>query len=200
MVKIFLLHFLVFGGDCLIKVTNEEKKALSATRLRACRKEAGLTQAKLIDRICEIDNKSRDEKQISYIENQKRQMSPEYAHLIGEVLGIRPEYLLGEDDFKTKAALLKAPMIIAQKEGSYLNAAFQFLAELNGYRVELVNPAPVKDGKIAFDDMYAEVTGGIKISRGQKSAIFTLNEFSALENEICNFADYRIHCIVEGSD
>ena len=46
----------------------------------------------------------------------------------------------------------------------------------------------------------AELTGGIKISRGQKSAIFTLNEFSALENEICNFADYRIHCIVEGSD
>ena len=119
----------------MIKVTNEEKKALSATRLRACRKEAGLTQAELIDRICKIDNKSRDEKQISYIENQKRQMSPEYAHLIGEVLGIRPEYLLGEDDFKTKAALLKAPMIIAQKEGSYLNAAFHFLAELNGYRI-----------------------------------------------------------------
>ena len=102
----------------MIKVTNEEKKALSATRLRVCRKEARLTQAELIDKICEIDNKSRDEKQISYIENQKRQMSPEYAHLIGEVLDIRPEYLLGEDDFKTKAALLKAPMIIAQKEGS----------------------------------------------------------------------------------
>ena len=81
-------------------------------RLRECRKECGLTQAQLADKINELEEKNQifperkkecfhSDKQISYLENGSRPISPNYARLLSRVLGVRYEWLMGEDDHKT---------------------------------------------------------------------------------------------------
>lgn len=88
-----------------MNVTNTANSMLlSGTRLKECRKAAGLTQSDLIAKIealPENKGKTRNEKHLSAIERGKRALSPEYANLISLVLEIRPEYLLGSDNIKT---------------------------------------------------------------------------------------------------
>lgn len=83
-----------------------EKMLLSGRRLQECRKEAQLTQQELAEKIEALPSNNgriRSEKHISAIERGERSLSEEYAMLISEVLYVRPEYLLGEDEFKTIA-------------------------------------------------------------------------------------------------
>lgn len=82
-----------------------EKMLLLGKRLQECRKAAGLTQQKLVEMIeslPENNGKLRNEKHISAIERGERVLSIEYATLISKILHIRPEYLLGYDDFQTR--------------------------------------------------------------------------------------------------
>ena len=83
-----------------------EKMLLLGERLKKCRKAAGFTQPKLVEMIeslPENNGKIRSDKHISAIERGERALSIEYATLIAKVLHIRSEYLLGYDDFPTRA-------------------------------------------------------------------------------------------------
>lgn len=82
-------------------------------RLRERRKECGLTQAQLADKIDELDEETqvdstnknrrpRSEKQISYLENGLRPISYDYAWLVSTILKVRYEWLMGYDDYKTE--------------------------------------------------------------------------------------------------
>lgn len=100
-----MLLFYKNRGVFFMNVTSKlNSMLLSGTRLKECRKAAGLTQTDLISKIeslPENKGKSRNEKHLSAIERGKRALSPEYANLISLVLGVRPEYLLGSDNIKT---------------------------------------------------------------------------------------------------
>ncbi len=82
-------------------------------RLRERRKECGLTQAQLADKINELEEKNQiyseekkclhSDKQISYLENGSRPISLNYAWLLSGVLGVRYNWLMGLDDYKTSA-------------------------------------------------------------------------------------------------
>ena len=63
-------------------------------RLRECREEAGLTQKQLADEI------HTTYQNISNIERGVRRLTADNARAAANVLGIRMEYLLCEDDFK----------------------------------------------------------------------------------------------------
>lgn len=83
-----------------------EKMLLLGERLKKCRKAAGFTQPKLVEMIeslPENNGKIRSEKHISAVERGERALSIEYATLISKVLHVRSEYLLGYDDFQTRA-------------------------------------------------------------------------------------------------
>lgn len=64
-------------------------------RLKDCRKNKGLTQEKLAT----LSNYS--VQTVSYIENGTRNMSREAAHAFSQILEVREEYLLCEDNSKT---------------------------------------------------------------------------------------------------
>lgn len=83
-----------------------EKMLLLGKRLKECRKAAGFTQPKLVEMIeslPENNGKIRSDKHISAIERGERTLSIEYATLVAKVLHVRLEYLLGYDDFPTRA-------------------------------------------------------------------------------------------------
>ena len=82
-------------------------------RLRERRKECRLTQAQLSEKINELEEKIqtysdekkerlRSDKQISYLETGSRPISFNYARLISIILGVRHEWLMGYDDYKTQ--------------------------------------------------------------------------------------------------
>ena len=80
-------------------------------RLKTCREARGFSQEELI-RIVESlpDNhgKSRSVKHLSYLENETRPMSIEYATLLAQALNVRAEYLLYKYDFPTDTDLIWA--------------------------------------------------------------------------------------------
>lgn len=89
------------------KVTKTNDRWLSTgKRVKECRELRALSQEELIDRIHLLpgnNGKTRNPKQISYIENGTRKLSNDYAVLISQALDVRIEYLLLEDDFMTEA-------------------------------------------------------------------------------------------------
>lgn len=89
---------------------SQEKMCSIGKRVKECRKNAGMTQDQVVDAILSLPgnrDKSRNPKQLSAIENGRRELSPEYAHLLAKVLHVRYEYLMGEDDYRTEDMLQK---------------------------------------------------------------------------------------------
>ena len=85
------------------QVTN--KNNTSGERVRECREEQHLTLEKLAELVYELPEnggKPRSSVHIGYIERGDRELSYEWARLLSKALGVRVEYLLGEDDYKTE--------------------------------------------------------------------------------------------------
>lgn len=72
---------------------------LNGERLAECRKKKGLKQKELADAVHVTLQ------HISNVERGKKNMSVELARNLSKVLGVREEYLLGEDDAETDADL-----------------------------------------------------------------------------------------------
>jgi len=82
-------------------VYNMEKNLkIKGNRLRECRKEKGLSQEVLIE-LCHIQSRTT----LSCAES-KNELSEVNLEMICEVLGVRKEYILGIDNYKTEGALL----------------------------------------------------------------------------------------------
>lgn len=80
-------------------------------RLRKCRKDKGLTQRQLAERIYNDGDGSGtagSEKQIGFLENNARPMSDKYAKSLSQVLNVRQEYLLLQDNYQTADELRQA--------------------------------------------------------------------------------------------
>lgn len=94
-------------------------------RLRECRKKTGLTQEDLASELTKLtDNKdkTRSPVHIGYLENGKRSISLELAHLLASVLKVRPEYLLGYDDYETDDEYRFATIVEKEKYDASLRA------------------------------------------------------------------------------
>lgn len=104
-----------------------EEKNISGVRVRECRKALGLTQEELASKVYELpENKgtSRTPEHIGYIERGQRNLSHEWAWLLAKALGVRPEYLLGEDNCKTESEFNLMPV---QKDIMARHAVASFL-------------------------------------------------------------------------
>lgn len=134
------------------RVTNsKDKMLLCARRVKECRKEKGLSQEELIQKIellPENRGKRRNEKHLSAIECGKRILSIEYARLISKVLMVREEYLLGYDDFKTGSA--QTNYQIQKWENKY--HCIKFLIEDMGYRKEYTSQTRYQSMCISSED------------------------------------------------
>lgn len=83
---------------------NNELDVVIGERVKKCRKEMQLSQEELASRVRNLpenNGKERTPQHIGYIERGTRKLSIEWARLLSKVFGVRTEYLLCEDDFKT---------------------------------------------------------------------------------------------------
>lgn len=95
------------------QVTN--KNNISGERVRECREEKHLTLEELAARVYELPEnggKSRSPGHIGYVERGERGLSTDWAWLLSIVLGVRMEYLLGKDDYKTENQLKAAKEVV----------------------------------------------------------------------------------------
>lgn len=172
-------------------VTSEEKKKICGERLKACREKMGLTQEELIEKIMELpenNGKERNEKQVGYIENGKRQMSAEYARLFGKVLGVQPSYLLGETDYETEIARLYGSIYDMRQEGNLLYTGLCAFAMLTDYKI--VSPDLPKASSIK--DYFAKIKSGYKITKNNQTVTLSVEEMNRFENEICDFVELKL--------
>ncbi|MFR4596052.1 MAG: helix-turn-helix domain-containing protein [Oscillospiraceae bacterium] len=113
-------------------------------RLKTCREARGFSQEELI-RIVESlpDNhgKSRSVKHLSYLENETRPMSIEYATLLAQALNVRAEYLLYKDDFPTDTDRIWA----CAKTQSIRDELMEEVLEAHGYQIkDITDTMPIE--------------------------------------------------------
>lgn len=170
------------------KVThNKGTMFLIGERLKSCRKAAGLSQEQLIDIIEALpDNmgKERNVKQISYLENGTRQLSPEYASLLAQALNVRVEYLLLKDDFRTE--IEKLTDTLAGMNGIYNHILS--LAALHGYETLDIDFS----GSNEFIKMlYSE--NAVKVTKKDgTSAIIPHKQWRDIICEIDRFVEFKL--------
>ncbi|MBR3968599.1 MAG: helix-turn-helix transcriptional regulator [Clostridia bacterium] len=172
-------------------VTSENKKKICGERLRACREKKGLTQEELImevEALPENNGKSRNEKQVSYIENGTRQISAEYARLFGKVLGVQASYLLGETDYETEAARFYSAIDNMNKEGDLLYSGLCAFAMLTNYEIT----PPNLSNASSIQDYFDELNNGYKIRKDNQTVVLSLGEMNRFENEICDFVELKL--------
>ena len=172
-------------------VTSENKKKICGERLRACREKKGLTQEELIiavEALPENNGKSRNEKQVSYIENGTRQISAEYARLFGKVLGVQASYLLDETDYETEAARFYSVIDDMNQEGNLLYSGLCAFAMLTDYEITPPNFSNASSLQAYFDEM----NSGYKITKSNQTVTLSLEEMNRFENEICDFVELKL--------
>lgn len=106
-------------------MTNEELNKKRGQRLKECRELRKITQNELA-MLSHCSPQS-----ISYIENGRRGMSRDLAHIFAKELKIKEEYILLESDFKTDSEKVKHEEDIMN---AIDNSAFKYLTSL-GYKI-----------------------------------------------------------------
>ena len=167
-------------------------------RLKTCREARGFSQEELI-RIIEAlpDNhgKSRSEKHLSYLENETRKMSIEYATLLAQALNVRAEYLMYKDDFPTDKDRLWACMQtrIARED------LMQEVLEAHGYQIKDITDAePIEIDSSGKQYQYPTVA---LISPSGSMRRFSFEEFfdflHQLDNEIEMHAAFQFRVLID---
>lgn len=167
-------------------------------RLKTCREARGFTQEELI-RIVEAlpDNhgKSRSEKHLSYLENETRPMSIEYATLLAQALNVRTEYLLYKDDFPTDEDRLWA----CAETSLNVDNLIQELLEAHGYQIkDITDTMPIEVDSTGKQYQYPTVA---MISPSGSMRQFSFEEFSnflfQLDNEIEMHAAFQFRVPID---
>ena len=163
-------------------------------RLRICRKRMNLTQSKLIEKVCalpENNGKERSEKQLSYIEKGKRKLSAEYARLVGKLLGVLPEYLLGEVNYETVEDRLKWNIDTVMTEGESLDVFLKQMLALKGYSLE-----KTKDSKTG--STIVTLTKDSFITDNDTMPIeLPFVEYLKIRREILNYSTYLFDNLID---
>lgn len=147
----------IYWGENMRK--NKHDDVECGKRLKECRLELGYTQAELAEKIYKLPEnkgKERSSNQIGYMERGERTISYEYAALLSQILGVRAEYLRGEDDFKTKAEedSKRVEKTLRHKFDRYENRGkIEQILELYGYKIIIDDK--VKKKKVSLEnDIY----------------------------------------------
>lgn len=164
-----------------------DKSAISSVRLREERINSGYTQEGLAKGIT-------TQQQITYLEKGKRKLSYDMAYLIAKKLGVRVEYLMGEDDFRTE----KDVMANYYKESLdyHTNLDFKFEDFLKALEIEVVAVEFEKkyrktitvDDKLIDTDKpsYSQIVNyTIKTPTGEKQ--ISEEEYLRFKDQVCEY-------------
>lgn len=170
--------------------TNNGTKALKeraslGERLRTLRKEAGLTQAQLAERLPSGRGGSdRSEKTIGRMERGEAPISAEYANVLGAALGCRPEYLLRINEPRTEYDVFCARMDSAANQSKLLDNLIKLIVNNQGYMLHSLNESSAPNGVALGGNCFG------LINDGAVYGVISFEKYVALRNEIMHYAAF----------
>lgn len=165
----------------------EEINLKSAERLKEERVLSGYTQEGLAKNIT-------TQQQITYLEKGKRKLSYDMAYPLAKKLGVRVEYLMGDDDFRTDEDLAKNYW--GDSLDYQTNLDFKFEALLNALEIKVIDidNQHLFRKTVIVDQQLKEIDKGsynqivkytIKTPNGKK--VISEEEFIRFKNQICKY-------------
>lgn len=126
---------------------------------------------------------------ISRIIQKKQALVEDTARLITDRYPeYRIEWLLGYDDYMTRANYLLAVAAQCQEEAQVMNTAFFGLARLSGFSMELNRK--YYDNSVV--GLIQTIKSTITFSRDGKSVTLSLADINEIENELCDIVEARL--------
>ena len=110
----------------------------------------------------------------------------------------RKSWLMGYDDLKTGSASLAAVFQDSQRENDLLMKGLISFATLNQISISFTSPAFQEDQQSdSVENVLQWLKDGYTISREGRSAQLSLDEMNALQNEICDFVEFKLQRIID---
>lgn len=159
--------------------------SISGGRVKEILVENGITQKKFAEQIY------MSQKHLSNIINGHKALTLRNADIIaGKFPGVRPEWLLGFDDFKTEdeyEEYIGKTLDTVFKDDDMFNALFEAVGyNLVGAKADFV--VPEKDRELMGADVLSDCLVGYKFTHeGNVSGIFEKREIDKLQEEILDF-------------
>lgn len=166
-------------------------------RLKTLCKEQEITQAQLAKEIF------LSQQTISKIVKGHSSLTEETARRINEKYPQYPfEWLMGYSDYRTALELLVQTASQTQKEAELLMVGLRAFAKLSGYTIAFTSPASFdSQGKVHIEQYLKMIKDGYTISNKEKSATISPIDMNRLQNEICDFVEFKLKRICEkGTD
>lgn len=174
-----------------------EINPLWGERLKILCKDQKITQAQLAKEVF------LSQQTISKIVKGHSSLTEQTARLITEKYPMYPfEWLMGYSDYRTSAELLANTISQCQHEGDLLMVGFKAFAQLSGYSIKFTSPPTLHGEKRSapVEEWLKMVKDGYTISGGGKSAVISIEEMNRLQNEICDFVEFKLNRICEKGD
>lgn len=159
----------------------------SAERVKIVYTEQGITQNKLAE-IINIQQSA-----ISEMVHGKRKVTATTAQAIHSAFPqYSVSYLLGIDDNKNDAEKNIALINQAQKEGALLEAGLRFYASLKGF--DISSPYERMPDRGQADEMLKHLKDGYLVtSKNGETCALSVKEMNQLENDVCDYVEYRLN-------
>lgn len=110
----------------------------------------------------------------------------------------RKSWLMGYDEMKTGSDSLAAVFQKSKDESSQLMQGLISFASLNDFQISFTSPAYQEDPhRDSIENVLKWIKDGYTISREGRSAQISLDEMNALQNEICDFVEFKLQRIIE---
>lgn len=171
-----------------------EINPIPGQRLKQIIDEQGISQTELSKKI-HISQQT-----ISRMVKGLASVTDQTASLITELFPqYRRSWLMGYDDMKTGNDEMNHLIRQQHQESKLLNTGLISFASLSGFKIEITSPAfqnPEDPHHDSIENIMKWIKDGYTISREGRSAQLSLDEMNALENEICDFVEFKLSRII----
>lgn len=134
--------------------------------------------------------------------NGKRNLGEDKIQAIAKLFpDVKLDWLLGISDYKTDSEHFVNALSQCKREGDLLMVGLQAFAQLSGYKIAFTSP-PISDSrrKAPVEAWIKMVQDGYTISSKEGSAVISLEDMNRLQNEICDFVEFKLKRICKKGD
>lgn len=165
-------------------------------RLKELCEAEGITQVQLAKEVF------LSQQTISKIVKGHSSLTEETARRINEKHPAFPfEWLMGYSNYRTAGELLIETISQSQKEAELLMAGLRAFAKLSGYTITFTSPVSVdSQGKVNAEEFLKMIKDGYTISGKEESATISPEAMNRLQNEICDFVEFKLKRICKKED
>lgn len=170
-------------------------KDLWGNRLKELCEKEHITQSELSDSIY-ISQQT-----ISKIINHKASMTEETARRISEKYpGYSFEWLMGYVDYKNEMEHFGQEITEAQDKAHIRWTGLLAFAKLSGFEINFASPLPKSTGgRHKVEDAIKMFRDGYVVRRGKQKQNVSLEQMNQLQNEICDFVEFKLNKLLEGN-